>query len=187
MSDFEDRNAGVTETDIEVDRDVVIVEGPKEVRQKRNPLAVLPLLLGVLFLLANVLIFLRVPTVFTTKNVYGAMSLILILASVVTCLSLILYGLASRREVDEASSEERSRSRRSVGVSLLLGLLAPMLTLWGLHVYRIADERYSQTFGKPCIEAYEKAANIAKDNPRFRMPAGDPYEVRCGVNAVLGR
>ena len=40
---------------------------------------------------------------------------------------------------------------------------------------------------KPCIEIYEKAAAIAKDNPRFRMLDTDRDEVRCKVNAALGR
>ena len=57
----------------------------------------LPILLGVLFLLANLLIFARVPTVVTVKNVNGTISLLLILVSVVISLPLIIFGFAARR------------------------------------------------------------------------------------------
>jgi hypothetical protein len=185
MTDFEDRSRGLggqVGSEIEVERDVVIVESA----EPRNPFAVLPLLLGVLFLLANVVIFLRVPTVFTVKNVNGSISLLLILASLVTCLVLIIYGLAARRTHAAGAADGRSSFLRSVGVPLVLGLLAPLLTLWSLQVNKTASERANQSL-RPCIEVYEKAQSIAKDNPRFRMPATDRDEVRCTVNTVLGR
>ena len=126
----------------------------------------LPILLGVLFLLANLLIFARVPTVFTVKNVSGTISLLLILVSVFISLSLIIYGLAARR--NEGTGEGRGRHLRTIGVPLLLALLAPLFTLWGLQVNKTTAERGASS-NKPCIEVYEKAAAIAKDNPRFRM------------------
>jgi hypothetical protein len=188
MSTFEDRNKGLgghDESEIEVERDVVIVDSENTVsRSQRNPFAVLPILLGVLFLLANLLIFARVPTVFTGKSAIGTISLLMILVSVFISLSLIIYGLAARRS--EEAGEGRGRHLRTIGVPLLLVLLAPMFTLWALQVNRLADERYVGKYGKPCIEIYEKAAAIAKDNPRFRMPATDNDEVRCQVNAALG-
>jgi hypothetical protein len=185
MSEFEDRNVVATETD--TDRDVVIVEDVKEVRRRRDPWSVLPILLGVLFLLANVWIFRQVPLAFTSKNKDGAIALMMILASVVICLALIVYGIAARRDDDDGSLDQRTRFRRSVVVPLLLGVLAPVLTVWGLNNYRAADQVYLRTTGKPCLEIYATAANVAKDNPRFRMPASDPDEVRCAVNAAIGR
>ncbi|MBU3750082.1 MAG: hypothetical protein FGM52_06455 [Mycobacterium sp.] len=187
MTDFEDRSAAVTETDIEVDRDVVIVDSAKKVRQERNPWAVLPILLGVLFLLLNLLVFRQVPAAFTTMNKEGAIALMMLLSSLVVCVVLIVYGLVVRRTGDAVPGESRSRFWLSVGVPLLLGLLAPLLTVWGLSNYLKADRVYLETSGKPCIEVYEKAANIAKDNPRFRMPAADRDEARCNINATLGR
>lgn len=188
MSTFEDRNkglGGLGESAIEVERDVVIVESDNTVsHSQRNPFAVLPILLGVLFLLANLLIFARVPTVFTVKNVSGTISLLLILVSVFISLSLIIYGLAARRS--EGTGEGRGRHLRTIGVPLLLALLAPLFTLWGLQVNKTTTERGASST-KPCIEVYEKAAAIAKDNPRFRMLDTDRDEVRCKVNAVLGR
>lgn len=189
MSNFEDRNKGLpgqAEAEFEVDREVVIVESEEAPRVRRSPLAVLPLLLGVVFLLANVLMFLRVPTVFTAKNVNGATSLMLLLVSVALSLALIVYGLAARRSDSDEIGEGRGRHLRTVGVPLLLVLLAPLFTLWGLQVNRTVGERGASST-KPCIEVYEKAAAIAKDNPRFRMLDTDRDEVRCKVNAALGR
>lgn len=189
MSEFENRSKGFGvggASDIEVERDVVIVESEKAPRVHRSPLAVLPLLLGVIYLLANVLMFVRVPTAFTAPNINGAMSLMMLLVSVALSLALIVYGLAARRGDSEDFGEGRGRHLRTVGVPLLLALLAPLFTLWGLHVNKTVGERSGQST-KPCIEVYEKAAAIAKDNPRFRMLDTDRDEVRCRVNAAIGR
>ena len=101
ISTFEDRTKGLGghgESEIEFEHDVVIVDSENTVsRSQRNPFAVLPILLGVLFLLANLLIFARVPTVVTVKNVNGTISLLLILVSVVISLPLIIFGFAARR------------------------------------------------------------------------------------------
>ena len=188
MSTLEDRNKGLgghSVPEIEVERDVVIVDSENTVsRPQRNPFAALPILLGVLFLLANLLIFARVPTVFTGKNVSGTISLLLILVSVIISLALIIFGFAARH--GEEAGEGRGRHLRTIGVPLLLALLAPLFTLWALQVNKTSGERFTQS-NKPCIEVYEKAAALAKDNPRFRMLDTDRDEVRCKVNAVLGR
>jgi hypothetical protein len=188
MSTLEDRNKGLgghSVPEIEVERDVVIVDSENTVsRPQRNPFAALPILLGVLFLLANLLIFARVPTVFTVKNVSGTISLLLILVSVIISLALIIFGFAARH--GEEAGEGRGRHLRTIGVPLLLALLAPLFTLWALQVNKTTTERGASST-KPCIEVYEKAAAIAKDNPRFRMLDTDRDEVRCKVNAVLGR
>jgi hypothetical protein len=189
MSEYANRNKGLgvgADTDVEIERDVVVVESEEAPRVRRSPLAALPLLLGVIFLLVNLLIFLRVPTAFTTKNVNGAVSLMLLLVSVALSLAAIVHGLAARRSDSEEIGAGRGRHLRTVGVPLLLALLAPLFTLWGLQVNKTSGERFTQS-NKPCIEVYEKAAAIAKDNPRFRMLDTDRDEVRCKVNAALGR
>jgi hypothetical protein len=174
------------DTGVEIERDVVVVETEKASRERRSPLVALPLLLGAIFLVANVLVFFRVPTTFTTKNVYGSMSLLLLVASVVVSIVLIVYGLAARR-ADLTEPGERASFLQFFGVPVMLGLLAPLLTLWGLQVSKLNSERFERTYAKPCIEVYEKAAAIAKDNPRFRMLATDRDEVRCAVNSAIGR
>ena len=100
MSEYANRSKGLgvgADTDVEIERDVVIVESEEAPRVRRSPLAVLPLLLGVIFLLANLLVFSRVPTAFTTKSVVASMSIVLLLVSVALCLALIVYGFAARR------------------------------------------------------------------------------------------
>ena len=187
MSTFEDRNKGLPgqfEAEIEVDRDVVVVESEEAQRVRRNPLAALPLLLGVIFLLANVLVVSRVPGAFKAKSVVASMSTLLLLVSVGLCLALIVYGLAARR--GEEAGEGRGRHLRTVGVTLLLAVLAPLFTVWALQLSKTTSERGASAT-QPCIEIYEKAAAIAKDNPRFRMLDTDRDEVRCKVNAALGR
>jgi hypothetical protein len=187
MSEFDDRSqglAGQVESEIEVDRDVVSVEGGRESRERRSPFALLPLLLGLLLLLANLSIFIQVPRVFTQKNVPGAISLLLISVSVVICVLLIAFGIFAQRLYDV---EGRSRSLRAVGVPLVLGLLAPLFTLWGLQNNKLTTDRNDSIYVRPCVEIYEKAAGILRDNPNFRLPATNPDEARCSVNAALGR
>jgi hypothetical protein len=181
----DDDNGSVGEAvEIDADREIVVVASKAEARSRRNPFAVLPILLGFFFLLLNVAVFFRAPTAFTVKNTNGTISLLTLLVSVVICVVLIMYGLAARRDVP---GEGRTRNRASVFALLALGLIAPLFTLWGLHVDKADTDAWQRTNNKPCIEIYEKAANIAKDNPGFRMPAGDRDGDRCAVNAVLGR
>jgi hypothetical protein len=195
MSTFEDRNKGLGghgESAIEVERDVVIVESENTVsRSQRNPFAVLPILLGVIFLVTNIFVMTRFTSwFFAPQSTPGTISLVMMLVSIAICLVLIIYGLAQRRaDADLAGHTHRGGSWyfRAVGAPILLGLLAPLVTLWALQVNKLAGERWEGSIGKPCIEVYQQAASIAKDNPQFRMPATDPYEVRCTVNAVLGR
>ncbi len=187
MSEYANRNKGLgvgADTDVEIERDVVIVESEEAPRVRRSPLAVLPLLLGVIFLLANLLVVYRVPGAFTAKSVVASMSILLVLVSVALCLALIVYGLAARR--GEEAGGGRGRHLRTVGVPLLLALLAPLFTIWSMQLNKTTAERGASST-KPCIEVYEKAAAIAKDNPRFRMLDTDRDEVRCKVNAALGR
>ena len=188
MTNFEDRNQSVPAEVEGVDRDIVIVDSKSSAsRPQRDPFAGVPVLLGVLLLLANLFTFYRVPTAFTAKNTDGAISLLLIFVSVVICLSLIVYGLAARRDAGDGPAEGRRRYVRPVGLTLVLGLIAPLFTLWGLYVDKDGTARWFQTYNKPCIEIYEQAAGIVKNVPNFRMPSGDPDGERCGVNAALGR
>jgi hypothetical protein len=192
MTSFEDPAKGLGDrVDIEVGPDVVVesvVESRRAPLARRSQLAGLPLLLGVIYLLVNIFILVRLPSVFglsaVGKNVNSTISLLFLLASIVTCLVLIVLGIAARR--DESIGQGSGRYMRTLALPILLGLLAPLLTIWSLHVSKSSSERFAEST-KPCIEVYEKAAAIAKDNPRFRMPPTDRDEVRCTVNAVLGR
>ena len=177
---FADESLGGA-ADVDLDVEQVIVDSgahrlPPELGERRNPLFAFPLLAGVVFLIANIYVITRTPAIFTAKNTTGSTSLLLIIASVVLCLALIGYAFALRRS--------GAVSAKGVGIALLLGLLAPLATVWSLQVNRSFNDRQAP---KPCIDVYEQAQNVAKDNPKFRMPAKDRDEVRCAVNATLGR
>lgn len=161
----------VADADLEVD-EVVVETGV----QRRSPFFAVPLLLGVVFLIADIYVFRQTPYVFTGKNTTVSISLLLIIVSMVICLILIGYAFALRRFGGAVSA-------KAVTAAVLLGLLAPLATMWSLQVNRINSDRTT----KSCIDVYEQAQNIAKDNPKFRMPATDRDERRCSVNAALGR
>lgn len=171
-----DYSDGPAEDDVELERAVPTHRLPSE-SGKSSLLFVLPLLLGLVFLIANIYVITRTPAIFVAKNTTGSTSLLLIVASFVICLVLIGYAVALRRSDDRASA-------RGVGVALLLGLLAPLATVWSLQVNRSFNDRQTP---KSCLDVYQQASAIAKDNPRFRMPAKDRDEVRCAINTTLGR
>ena len=178
---FADDGLGAADADLDVQ--LAVAESgahrlPSELGERLNPFFALPLLLGVVFLIANIYVITRTPAIYAAKNTTGSTSLLLIVASLVICLVLVGYALAVRRS--------GAVSARGVGVVLLLGLLAPLATVWSLQVNRSAGDRDRQMV-KSCIDVYEQAQNVAKDNPKFRMPAKDRDEVRCAVNATLGR
>jgi len=177
---FEDESLGGA-ADVDLDVEHVVVESgahrlPSELGEQRNSLFALPLLAGVVFLIANLYVITRTPFIFTVKNTTASTSLMLMIASVVICLALIGYAFALRRS--------GAVSAKGAEIALLLGLLAPLATVWSLQVNRSAVDR---SVPNPCIDVYEQAQNVAKDNPKFRMPAKDRDEVRCAVNATLGR
>jgi len=177
---FADESLGGA-ADVDLDVEHVVVDSgahrlPPELGERRNPLFALPLLAGVVFLIANLFLMAKIPSGFTAKSWTGYTALLLLISSLVICLSLIGYAFALRRSA--------TASARGVGVVLLLGLLAPLATVWSLQVNRSAGDRSAP---KPCIDVYEQAASVARDNPKFRMPAKDRDEVRCAVNATLGR
>jgi hypothetical protein len=173
--------------DLNSDVEVAIVEEAVEppTHPDRRQAWALPVLLGVLLLLADVFIIARLSTVFFTKNVLSSTSLLLMIASLMICLVLIAYGLGLRGlDSDGTEASRRGSHARTIGVTLLLAGHAPLTAAWSLQVNRTAIDRRVE---QPCIEVYQQAQNIAKDNPRFRMPATNRDEVRCTVNAVLGR
>lgn len=183
--DFSKSFAAEVDSDIEVEQVVVGTDRATDRIRRGNPLSVLALLAGVVFLVADVFVITRFPTWFFAKTVPATISLLLMLASLVACLALIVHSLAMRRaDRDFSGDAHRGGYARSVGVPLLLALLAPLLTVWSLNVSKSVADR---AVVKPCIEVYQQAAGVAKDNPKFRMPAKDRDEVRCTVNAVLGR
>jgi hypothetical protein len=158
------------------------------------PLWILPVLLGVFILAVNgaVLIQPRLRWMFRPIGYVSAVSFILAATSTFVGLFLIVYAIVLRRSERSKIPPGSGISHRPrqdwsyvkwVVVPLLLGLLAPLATVWVVE--------YNRGFGptsptqKPCIDLYQAAFNIYKDNPAFRMPPNDPDEARCGINKAL--
>jgi len=164
---------------------VVVGEARTTRKGSRNPLAIFPLLLGVLVLALDIYLLVALPSyIFFAKNLQGAISLALVFASGIICLFLIVYAFGFR-SFESADAHRRRVSPYVTGlvVPLLLGAVALAATIGGMELNRAAAERQPQ---KSCIDLIEQAHNIAKDNPKFRMPAKDANEVRCSINAALG-
>ena len=168
------------------DADVVVVRNTESTRKvSRNPLAMFPLILGVLILALDIYLLVAFPSyMFFTKNLQGAIQLALVLASGIICLFLIAYafGFGSFESID-GHRRRVSPFITGVVVPLLLGLVALGATIGGMEWNRATAERQT----KSCIDLIEQAQNIAKDNPKFRMPAKDSSETRCNINAAIGR
>ncbi len=177
--------AAELDADVEVEQVVIGSEKSTAAHRfpRRSPLSALALLAGVVFLIADIFVVARFPTWFFAKSVPATISLLLMLASLLAGLALIFYAVAQRR-ADREYAGGAGGYARAAGVPLLLALLAPLLAVWSLNVNKAANDR---AVPKPCIDVYQQASAVAKDNPKFRMPAKDRDEVRCSVNAVLGR
>lgn len=179
-------STGETETDLsdatQGDSTPVADAPAQEGEIARNPLFVLPLLLGVLLLAVDIWIITRFSTTIFAKGVPNAIALAFIAASIVICLFLIAYALI----VPRAERTDRTSSYvRLVVVPLILALVAIAAMIWALQGY-FSSTQLPPT-RKACIELYEQAQNIARDNPKFRMAEKDADEVRCAINKALGR
>jgi hypothetical protein len=161
--------------------------------ERPRPLWIVPTLLGVSVLALNIHILASpIHWIFTTAGWGGPIALIALITSVFLGVFLIVYAIL-------LSGFERSQSPlglkadvgprqgswylRWVVVPLVLALLAPLVTVWAIDYNR--DLSQGSRAPKPCIELYQAAANTYKDNPNFRMPAGDPDQRRCFINQIL--
>jgi hypothetical protein len=173
-----------------------IGNGPEEVALVREGnarlqlLSILPILLGVSILALNIFEVAKNPWPFIYTGFHGVFVFALVTISAFIGLFLIVYSIVllcferNRSKVLPGSMNDDPRQAswyvKWVVVPLVLGLLASVATLKAL-------EANSEEPQKSCIALYQEAANIYKDNPRFRMPSGDIDEVRCGINkTVLG-
>lgn len=155
--------------------DAEFVAGDAVGRRRQSP-AVLPLLLGLLIFALNAYLFKRISVYLFAQSLPGALSFTLLATSTILSLWLIAYAFGLGR------SERASAS--GVLLPLVLGGVAVAATVGGIQQNVITAERQTPRL---CVDLIEQAQNIAKDNPRFRMPATDREEVRCGINAAIGR
>lgn len=142
-----------------------------------------PLLLGVAVLALDVYLLTRLGAFIFQKNLQQAISLGFILASAIVGMSLIAYAIGIGR-FETLGQRVASPFVTWIGIPLLLAVVALGATIGGMELNRATAERQSPV---PCIDLYQTAQGIAKDNPKFRMAPTDRDELRCGINAAIGR
>jgi hypothetical protein len=174
--------------------DAVTSVGEKQLRL----LFTFPILLGLFIWALNFLALIRIwRTVYFSNlellsraNLPNIVCFTLITISLFIGLSLIGYAIALRQfegysqesEVPKEISTNQNLRRVSyvkwMIVPILVSIPAFALTVWAAEIVQpIAP--------KPCIEIYQEALNIKKDNPTFKMIWNDRDELRCSINKVL--
>lgn len=169
--------------DLAEEADIVVVSEAET--SKRGGPAIFPLLLGVLILILDIYLLVQIPTYFFAKHLQAAISLALMFTSIIIGIFLIAYAFG-HTQFTSADGHRRQISpfTAAVGLPLVLGAVAIGATVGGMGWNQATAERQQSV---SCVDYIERAQNIAKDNPKFRMPAGDRDELRCRINASLGR
>lgn len=169
--------------DVAEEADIVVVSETET--SKRGGAAIFPLMLGVLILILDVYLLARQSQVFFAPTLQSGIAQALAFASIIICVFLIVYALRyAGLAAGDGHRRPTSAFASAVVLPLVLGAVAVTSIIGGLELIRSSSERALST---SCVEYIERAQNIAKDNPKFRMPAGDLQELRCNINASLGR
>ena len=168
-------------------------------REQPDLLRILPILLGVFICGLNIFVTVRLwQSVYQSDfarlnriNLPTTVFLSLISISFFIGLFLIVYSIALRRGERRAQptqtqpgsipGQEPVRVQAYVTwilVPALAAVPAAALTVWAAQMI----EPIAPT---PCVELYEKAMNISKDAPGFRMAWNDRDQTRCSINSVL--
>lgn len=164
-------------------------------------LSALPILLGVFICALNILAAVRLWltvygsdfTWFSRINLPNTVFLTLITISFFIGLFLIAYASILRRferNRHESKIPQEPLANHEPGqvpsyvkwilVPLLVALPAPALTVW-------AAQMIEPIAPIPCIELYQEALEIKKDNPNFAMSGYDRDQFRCDINYVITR
>lgn len=188
-NDAQPQKAARTATDTEPSREITSARESTQLRL----ISALPMLLGVSVLAVNLLVIIRLWR--SIIRLPGVVALALTVTSLLAGLFLIVYGLTLRR-LDSTgktiSAESRASSglnatgtyARWIGIPMLVALSASAATVWAAEIAK--PKLPDPADMKPCIELYQQALAIHKENPQFRMPAGDRDNARCTINYVLG-
>ncbi len=135
-------------------------------------LSVLSIALGVLILVPNVLIAQH----FWPNFRGSAVALTLMSASLLIGVLVIIYG---------AVLWHRNWSIKwAIILPIIAFLLAPGITVWSAQIARPVRS-VEPIVQLPCIDLYQRALEIKKDNPGFVMSTKDPDQRRCDINSVL--
>lgn len=123
-------------------------------------------------------------------NLPNTVCITLLTISLFTGLSLIGYAIALRQlggysqesEIPQPTTTDHKLPRASyvkwMVVPVCVAVPALALTVW-------AAEIVQPITAKPCLEFYQDALKIKKDNPNFKMIWNDRDELRCSINQVL--
>ena len=178
----EDRGTHAEAVPGEADASTGDVMAISDAAEARNSLAWLPLVLGLFVIAVDILLLARLkPGFFLSRSLPNSVAGVLLLTSLLVGAFLIAYS-AILRNRNFGGDDSHSFGKRVV-LPLILGLLAPLLTVWGLEVVQSSRDSAPQV---SCTELYQMAQTTRKDNPKFRMPGNDRDERRCGINKVLG-
>lgn len=150
-----------------------------------------PIILGLFIWALNLLAVIRIwRTVYFSSlgmlaraNLPNTLFFTLITTSLFIGLVLVGYAMALR-QYDGYSQEIAPPQANRISyvkwlvVPILIFIPGPALTAWAAAIVQPIT-------AKPCIEIYQEALNIQKDNPNFKMVWNDRDELRCSVNDVL--
>ena len=151
--------------------------------EQRQPLAIFPVLLGTFICALNIFVAYRLWKFLINSRNLGIVPLTLITISFLIGLLIIVYAIVLRR-LEDGVSGQAALFVKWVIAPAIVALLASAVTLWAAGVAQ--PDTPEPVVSKPCMELYRDALDIRKDNPTFRLPANDPDQRRCKINAVLG-
>jgi hypothetical protein len=179
-------------------------DNPDEVTSAREKqlrlLFTFPILLGLFIGALNVLAVIRLwRTVYFSSfgmlyraNLPNTVCITSITISLFIGLSLIGYAIALRQfegySQGSESAPEITANQPLRRVSYVKWMIVPVLVaIPALALTVWAAEIVQPIAPKACIELYQEALNIKKDNPNFKMIWNDRDELRCSINQVLAQ
>lgn len=161
----------------------VVIDRTDGSNARSGSLWVVPLLIGSFVVLLNVALITfgsaSLPFRRLSWWLAGNVAAALILTSIFVGIFLIVYAFALGKNEAARRSDGRWFARW-VLTPLVLGLVGAFVSVWSLK--SLADTEPEK---KPCLELYQQAQNIYKENPKFRMPLDADDQQRCRVNEAI--
>lgn len=181
-------------------------DGTPMLEKQLRLLFTVPILLGLFICALNILVIVRLWRavyfsnigLLSRANLPNTVCFALLAISFAIGLALIVYAIALRHydewydlhseAVRDAPPEPESPTAtvpkriptylKWFVVPLLLAAPAPALTVW-------AASTVEPLTPVPCIELYQRALELKRDNPQFKMVWNDRDQLRCSINQVL--
>jgi hypothetical protein len=143
-----------------------------------------PVFCGLFVLLLNGLLLTAGPLNVVLRHVNWlstAVSMTLVLTSIFLGAVLVVQPRVLVGSMDAPSGPDR-HYLRWVLVPVVLAIVAVLAVIGAVESWAGYEKRST-----PCLELYQQAESIRKDNPKFRMPENSSDEMRCKINQyVLG-